>query len=117
MIRKEDLMRRWRLVGAGLVCVMLGATVGGASAQGDNPEWNALVAFKNHVEYKTEGKIEVKLFPSAQLGAERACAALTPLKKSPAFTGSYSLALEDPTTAPLLARYLKSLWAKAVVLG
>lgn len=42
--------------------------------QGDNPEWNALTAFKNHVEYKTEGKIEVKLFPSAQLGAERACA-------------------------------------------
>ena len=42
--------------------------------QGDNPEWNALVAFKNHVEYKTEGKIDVKLFPSAQLGAERACA-------------------------------------------
>lgn len=42
--------------------------------QGDNPEWNALVAFKNHVEYKTEGGIEVKLFPSAQLGAERACA-------------------------------------------
>ncbi len=31
-------MRKWRLVGAGLVCVMLGATVGGASAQGDNPE-------------------------------------------------------------------------------
>lgn len=42
--------------------------------KGDNPEWNALVAFKDHVEYKTEGKIEVKLFPSAQLGAERACA-------------------------------------------
>lgn len=42
--------------------------------QGDNPEWNALEAFKNHVEYKTEGAIEVKLFPSAQLGAERACA-------------------------------------------
>ena len=42
--------------------------------QGDNPEWNALTAFKNHVEFKTEGKIEVKLFPSAQLGAERACA-------------------------------------------
>ncbi len=42
--------------------------------QGDNPEWNALVAFKNHVEYKTEGKLTVKLFPSAQLGAERACA-------------------------------------------
>lgn len=42
--------------------------------QGDNPEWNALVAFKNHVEYKTEGAIEVTLFPSAQLGAERACA-------------------------------------------
>jgi tripartite ATP-independent transporter DctP family solute receptor len=42
--------------------------------QGDNPEWNALVAFKNHVEYKTEGAIDVKLFPSAQLGAERACA-------------------------------------------
>lgn len=42
--------------------------------QGDNPEWNALVAFKNHVEYKTEGGIAVQLFPSAQLGAERACA-------------------------------------------
>lgn len=42
--------------------------------QGDNPEWNALVAFKNYVEFKTEGGIEVKLFPSAQLGAERACA-------------------------------------------
>lgn len=42
--------------------------------QGDNPEWNALVAFKNHVEYKTEGGIMVQLFPSAQLGAERACA-------------------------------------------
>ena len=42
--------------------------------QGDNPEWNALVAFKNHVEYKTEGGITVDLFPSAQLGAERACA-------------------------------------------
>jgi TRAP-type transport system periplasmic protein len=60
------------------------AAVGGASAatikfgmnapQGDNPEWNALVAFKNHVEYKTEGGITVDLFPSAQLGAERACA-------------------------------------------
>ncbi|MCX2721161.1 DctP family TRAP transporter solute-binding subunit [Roseibium salinum] len=42
--------------------------------QGDNPEWNALLAFKNHVEYKTEGAITVDLFPSAQLGAERACA-------------------------------------------
>lgn len=42
--------------------------------QGDNPEWNALTAFKNHVEYKTEGGITVQLFPSAQLGAERACA-------------------------------------------
>lgn len=42
--------------------------------QGDNPEWNALIAFKNHVEYKTEGEITVQLFPSAQLGAERACA-------------------------------------------
>lgn len=42
--------------------------------QGDNPEWNALVAFKDHVEYKTEGDITVQLFPSAQLGAERACA-------------------------------------------
>lgn len=42
--------------------------------QGDNPEWNALVAFKNHVEYKTEGEITVQLFASAQLGAERACA-------------------------------------------
>ena len=42
--------------------------------QGDNPEWNALTAFKNHVEFKTEGKVKVNLFPSAQLGAERACA-------------------------------------------
>lgn len=42
--------------------------------QGDNPEWNALTAFKNYVEFRTEGEIEVNLFPSAQLGAERACA-------------------------------------------
>lgn len=42
--------------------------------QGDNPEWHALEAFKNHVEYKTQGSVTVKLFPSAQLGAERACA-------------------------------------------
>lgn len=42
--------------------------------QGDNPEWNAISAFKSYVEYKTEGRIKVQLFPSAQLGAERACA-------------------------------------------
>ncbi|MCB1490600.1 MAG: TRAP transporter substrate-binding protein DctP [Rhodobiaceae bacterium] len=42
--------------------------------QGDSPEWNAAVAFKNHVEYKTDGSVDVQLYPSAQLGAERACA-------------------------------------------
>ncbi len=42
--------------------------------EGDNPEWNAVSAFKSYVEYRTGGRITVNLFPSAQLGAERACA-------------------------------------------
>ena len=42
--------------------------------QGDNPEWHAVSAFKSFIEYKTEGRIKVQLFPSAQIGAERACA-------------------------------------------
>lgn len=44
------------------------------SPQGDNPEWHSVSAFKSYIEYKTGGRISVKLFPSAQLGAERACA-------------------------------------------
>jgi len=44
------------------------------ASQGDTPEWNAVSAFKNYIEYKTDGEITVDLFPSAQLGAERACA-------------------------------------------
>ena len=47
--------------------------VGLNAPQGDSPEWNAVSAFKNHIEYKTNGELTVKLFASAQLGAERAC--------------------------------------------
>jgi len=75
-------LSKWRII-VPVMALMLGAgnslhaktiKFGMNAPQGDNPEWNALVAFKNHVEYKTEGNIKVKLFPSAQLGAERACA-------------------------------------------
>ena len=61
-------------IGAALPASAKTIRFGMNAPKGDNPEWNALVAFKDHVEYKTEGKIEVKIFPSAQLGAERACA-------------------------------------------
>lgn len=62
------------ILGAAAPAVSKTIKFGMNAPQGDNPEWNALVAFKNHVEYKTEGDISVQLFPSAQLGAERACA-------------------------------------------
>lgn len=37
----------------------------------DNPEYVAATAFKNYVESQTGGKIQIQLFPSAQLGNER----------------------------------------------
>jgi tripartite ATP-independent transporter DctP family solute receptor len=37
----------------------------------DNPEYKAAVAFKNYVESQTGGKVQIQLFPSAQLGNER----------------------------------------------
>lgn len=40
-------------------------------AEGDFPEYNALVRFKEYVEFKTNGEIEVRLFPNNQLGGER----------------------------------------------
>lgn len=39
--------------------------------QGDFPEYNALVRFKEYVEFKTNGEITVRLFPNNQLGGER----------------------------------------------
>jgi TRAP-type transport system periplasmic protein len=40
-------------------------------AEGDFPEYNALVRFKEYVEFKTNGEITVRLFPGNQLGGER----------------------------------------------
>lgn len=40
-------------------------------AEGDYPEYNALVRFKEYVEFKTNGEITVRLFPGNQLGGER----------------------------------------------
>ncbi len=37
----------------------------------DNPEYTAAMAFKDYVESQTGGKIQIQLFPSAQLGNER----------------------------------------------
>ena len=39
--------------------------------EGDFPEYNALVRFKEYVEFKTNGEITVRLFPNNQLGGER----------------------------------------------
>lgn len=40
-------------------------------AEGDYPEYNAVVRFKEYVEFKTNGEITVRLFPGNQLGGER----------------------------------------------
>ena len=42
-----------------------------ASARATFPEYNALVRFKEYVEFKTNGEITVRLFPNNQLGGER----------------------------------------------
>lgn len=39
--------------------------------EGDFPEYNALVRFKEYVEFKTNGELSVRLFPNNQLGGER----------------------------------------------
>ncbi|MFN3614798.1 MAG: TRAP transporter substrate-binding protein [Rubrimonas sp.] len=39
--------------------------------EGDSPEYQALVRFKEYVEFKTNGEITVRLFPGNQLGGER----------------------------------------------
>lgn len=39
--------------------------------EGDYPEYNALVRFKEYVEFKTNGEMSVRLFPNNQLGGER----------------------------------------------
>ncbi len=39
--------------------------------EGDSPEYQALVRFKEYVEFKTNGEITVRLFPNNQLGGER----------------------------------------------
>ncbi|PJE28840.1 C4-dicarboxylate-binding protein DctP [Pseudooceanicola antarcticus] len=39
--------------------------------EGDFPEYNALVRFKEYVEFKSNGEMNVRLFPNNQLGGER----------------------------------------------
>ena len=39
--------------------------------EGDSPEYQALVRFKEYVEFKSNGELEVRLFPNNQLGGER----------------------------------------------
>jgi len=39
--------------------------------EGDNPEYNAAVRFKEYVEFKSNGDITVRLFPGNQLGSAR----------------------------------------------
>lgn len=39
--------------------------------EGDNPEYNAAVRFKEYVEFKSNGELTVRLFPSNQLGSAR----------------------------------------------
>ncbi|MBO6718888.1 MAG: DctP family TRAP transporter solute-binding subunit [Rhizobiaceae bacterium] len=55
------------LPAAGAVEIKFGIGV----AEGDYPEYNALVRFKEYVEFKTNGEITVRLFPGNQLGGER----------------------------------------------
>lgn len=61
---------------AGLVSIPGAATAaeikfGIGIGEGDFPEYNALVRFKEYVEFKTNGDITVRLFPNNQLGGER----------------------------------------------
>jgi C4-dicarboxylate-binding protein DctP len=39
--------------------------------EGNNPEYNAAVRFKNYVESKSNGELKVRLFPGNQLGSAR----------------------------------------------
>jgi TRAP-type transport system periplasmic protein len=39
--------------------------------EGDNPEYNAAVRFKEYVEFKSNGDLTVRLFPGNQLGSAR----------------------------------------------
>lgn len=39
--------------------------------EGDNPEYNAAVAFKDYVENKSNGELTVRLFPGNQMGSVR----------------------------------------------
>lgn len=66
---------------AALAVATLGVTASAAAAaeikfgigiaEGDYPEYNALVRFKEYVEFKTNGEVTVRLFPNNQLGGER----------------------------------------------
>lgn len=39
--------------------------------EGDSPEYQALLRFKEYVEFKSNGELSVRLFPNNQLGGER----------------------------------------------
>ena len=69
-------------IAAAAIVVALGGSVTTSAAaeeikfgigigEGDFPEYNALVRFKEYVEFKTNGEITVRLFPNNQLGSER----------------------------------------------
>lgn len=63
-------------VAAGLVLAGPGARAaevkfGIGMPEGESPEYQALVRFKEYVEFKTNGEITVRLFPGNQLGGER----------------------------------------------
>lgn len=73
---------KFRTITAAAMATVLGAFVALPAAaaeikfgigigEGDFPEYNALVNFKNYVEFKTNGEITVRLFPNNQLGSER----------------------------------------------
>jgi C4-dicarboxylate-binding protein DctP len=72
---------KYALVGAALIAAPLISGFATADAaeikfgigipEGDFPEYNALVRFKEYVEFKTNGEITVRLFPNNQLGGER----------------------------------------------
>lgn len=75
-------MRIGKIAAAGLLaCTALFGSLAAAQAmeikfgigvaEGDYPEYNALVRFKEYVEFKTNGEITVRLFPGNQLGGER----------------------------------------------
>jgi TRAP-type transport system periplasmic protein len=74
-------MRIRHLFGGTSLALALAALASAASAteiklalemfEGDNPEYNAAVRFKEYVEFKSNGELTVRLFPGNQMGTAR----------------------------------------------